>query len=77
MDRSINFIGYSVHERMPNQNQNVLIKAKDIDEIVPAVYEKFIDEDGEIHHLFKDPYYGQAQIFVIEEVIEWYENPNF
>jgi hypothetical protein len=26
---------------------------------------------------WEDPYYGQHQIYVIEEVIEWYENPNF
>ncbi len=62
---------------MPNQNQNVLIKAKDIDEIIPAVYEEYIDDSGNVHHLFKDPYYGQGQIYVIEEVIEWYENENF
>lgn len=77
MDLSINFIGHSVGEKMPKQNQNILIKAKDIDEIIPAVYEEYTDEDGKIHHLFKDPYYGQHQIYVIEEVVEWYENPNF
>ncbi len=77
MDKSIIFKGWSISEKMPNQNQNILIKAKDIEEIIPAVYEKYTDEDGKIHHLFKDPYYGQTQIFVIEEVIEWYENINF
>ncbi len=77
MDKSIIFIGHSIEDKMPNPNQNVLIKAKNIEEIVPAVYEKFIDEDGEVHHLFKDPYYGQTQIYVIEEVVEWFENPNF
>lgn len=77
MVKSIIFIGHSINDKMPRQNQNVLIKAKDIDDIIPAVYEEFTDIDGNKHHIFKDPYYGQPQVFAIEEVIEWYENENF
>ena len=77
MSLYINFIGHYVKDKMPKNNQNILIKAKGIDEIAPAVYEEYTDEDGKIHHLFKDPYYGQNQIYIIDEVIEWYENENF
>ncbi len=77
MDKSLFFKGYLVSDKMPKHNQNILIKAQGIDDIAPAVYEEYVDEDGNTHHLFKDPYYGQSQVFAIEDVIEWYENSNF
>ncbi len=77
MEYSLIFKGYLISEKMPDQNQNVLIKAKGIDDIAPAVYEEYVDGEGITHHFFKDPYYGQSQVFTIEDVIEWYENPNF
>ena len=77
MEKTINFVGYSISDKLPKQNQNVLIKAKGLDEIAPAVFQEYTDEDGKVYHLFKDPYYGQSEVFVIEEVIEWYENPHF
>jgi hypothetical protein len=77
MEKTLTFTGYSIADKLPNQGQNVLIKVQGIDEIAPAVFEEFEDEGGKIYHIFKDPYYGQEEIYAIEEVIEWYEHPNF
>ena len=77
MERTITFVGHSISAKLPNQGQNVLIKVQGIEDIAPAVFEEYEDEDGQIYHIFKDPYYGQEEVYAIEEVIEWYEHPNF
>lgn len=77
MEKSLTFKGYLFKDKIPVHNQNVLIKVLGQEDIAPAVFEEYVDSDGKTHYFFNDPYYGQTQIFTIDDVVEWYENPNF